>query len=108
MDQLATILQARGETKQKEKELLKSTISDISHQLKTPLAALTMYQEIIAGEPENPDTVKEFSAKMGVSLKRTCELKVFNKRITLPYGCMLSYSCQTKKDKNHTKELLHV
>ena len=38
----------------------------------------------------------------------TCELKVFNKRITLPYGCMLSYSCQTKKDKNHTKELLHV
>lgn len=74
MDQLATILQARGETQQKEKEFLKSTISDISHQLKTPLAALTMYQEIIAGEPENPDTVKEFSAKMGVSLKRIKQL----------------------------------
>ena len=76
MDQLATILQARGETQQKEKEFLKSTISDISHQLKTPLAALTMYQEIIAGEPENPDTVKEFSAKMGVSLKRIKQLIV--------------------------------
>ena len=74
MDQLATILQARGETQQKEKEFLKSTISDISHQLKTPLAALTMYQEIIAGEPEKPDTVKEFSAKMGVSLKRIKQL----------------------------------
>ena len=74
MDQLATILQARGETQQKEKEFLKSTISDISHQLKTPLAALTMYQEIIAGEPENQDTVKEFSAKMGVSLKRIKQL----------------------------------
>lgn len=74
MDQLATILQARGETQQKEKEFLKSTISDISHQLKTPLAALTMYQEIIAGEPENRDTVKEFSAKMGVSLKRIKQL----------------------------------
>ena len=74
MDQLATILQARGETQQKEKEFLKSTISDISNQLKTPLAALTMYQEIIAGEPENPDTVKEFSAKMGVSLKRIKQL----------------------------------
>lgn len=74
MDQLATILQARGETQQKEKEFLKNTISDISHQLKTPLAALTMYQEIIAGEPENPDTVKAFSAKMGVSLKRIKQL----------------------------------
>ncbi len=74
MDQLATILQARGETQQKEKEFLKNTISDISHQLKTPLAALTMYQEIIAGEPENRDTVKEFSAKMGVSLKRIKQL----------------------------------
>ena len=74
MDQLATILQARGETQQKEKEFLKSTISDISHQLKTPLAALTVYQEIIAGEPENRDTVKEFSAKMGVSLKRIKQL----------------------------------
>lgn len=74
MDQLATILQARGETQQKEKDFLKSTISDISHQLKTPLAALTLYQEIIAGEPENRDTVKEFSAKMGVSLKRIKQL----------------------------------
>ena len=74
MDQLATILQARGETQQKEKDFLKSTISDISHQLKTPLVALTLYQEIIAGEPENRDTVKEFSAKMGVSLKRIKQL----------------------------------
>lgn len=74
MDQLATMLQARGESQHKEKEFLKGTISDISHQLKTPLAALTMYQEIIASEPEHSDTVKEFSAKMGVSLKRIKEL----------------------------------
>ena len=53
---------------------MKSTISDISHQLKTPLAAITMYQEIIADEPENPETVKEFSEKIGVSLKRMEEL----------------------------------
>lgn len=74
MDQLATMLQARGESQHKEKEFLKGTISDISHQLKTPLAALTMYQEIIASEPDHSDTVKEFSAKMGVSLKRIKEL----------------------------------
>ena len=53
---------------------MKSTISDISHQLKTPLAAITMYQEIIADEPENLETVKEFSEKIGVSLKRMEEL----------------------------------
>lgn len=74
MDQLATMLQARGESQHREKEFLKGTISDISHQLKTPLAALTMYQEIIASEPDHADTVKEFSAKMGVSLKRIKQL----------------------------------
>ena len=74
MDQFATMLQARGEARQKEKEFLKSTISDISHQLKTPLAALTMYQEIIAGEPDNPDTIRVFSEKMGISLKRIKQL----------------------------------
>lgn len=74
MDQLATMLQARGESQHKEKEFLKDTISDISHQLKTPLAALTMYQEIIVSEPDHSDTVKEFSAKMGVSLKRIKQL----------------------------------
>lgn len=74
MDQLATMLQARGESQHREKEFLKGMISDISHQLKTPLAALTMYQEIIASEPDHADTVKEFSAKMGVSLKRIKQL----------------------------------
>ncbi len=74
MDQFATMLQARGEARQKEKEFLKSTISDISHQLRTPLAALTMYQEIIAGEPDNPDTIRVFSEKMGISLKRIKQL----------------------------------
>lgn len=74
MDQLATMLQARGESQHKEKEFLKGAISDISHQLKTPLAALTMYQEIIVSEPDHSDTVKEFSAKMGVSLKRIKQL----------------------------------
>ena len=74
VEQLATMLQAKSDTDHKAKEYLKSTISDISHQLKTPLAAITMYQEIIADEPENPETVKEFSEKIGVSLKRMEEL----------------------------------
>ena len=74
VEQLATMLQAKNETEHKTKEFLKSTISDISHQLKTPLAALTMYQEIIENEPDNPETVQEFSHKIGVSLKRIEQL----------------------------------
>lgn len=70
VDQLATMLQAKNDTEKKAKEFLKSTISDISHQLKTPLAALVMYQEIIANEPDNPETVKAFSLKTETALKR--------------------------------------
>lgn len=74
VEQLATMLQSKNETEHKAREFLKSTISDISHQLKTPLAALAMYQEIIQNEPDNPETVREFSAKAGASLSRMEQL----------------------------------
>ncbi|MEZ3422292.1 MAG: HAMP domain-containing histidine kinase [Lachnospiraceae bacterium] len=74
VDQLATMLQAKNNTEQKTKEFLKNTISDISHQLKTPLSALVMYQEIIENEPDNPETVREFSLKSGTALKRIEQL----------------------------------
>jgi two-component system sensor histidine kinase SenX3 len=74
VDQLATMLQSKNESEKKIKEFLKSTISDISHQLKTPLAALTIYYEIILDEPDNIAIVKEYSAKTGLALKRMEEL----------------------------------
>ena len=74
IDQLATMLQSKNEAQHKTKEFLKATISDISHQLKTPLAALSMYQEIIENEPYNAATVKEFAVKMGTSLGRMEQL----------------------------------
>ena len=74
VEQLATILRSKNDTVQKTKDFLKNTISDISNQLKTPLSALMMYQEIIVTEPDNPDTVKEFSVKIGISLKRIEQL----------------------------------
>lgn len=82
IEQLATMLQSKNETERKAKEFLKDTISDISHQLKTPLAALTMYQEIIENEPENAETVKQFAAKMGISLKRMEQLILSMLKIT--------------------------
>ena len=70
VENLAAMLRARGETEYKTKEFLKNTISDISHQLKTPLAALAMYQEIMEDEPDNVDTVKMFTGKMGTAIRR--------------------------------------
>lgn len=70
VEQLATILQAKEQNERQNKEFLKATMSDISHQLKTPLAAMMMYQEIVADEPDNAVVVREFTAKMGVSLRR--------------------------------------
>ena len=82
VDQLATMLQAKNDTEQKTKEFLKNTISDISHQLKMPLSALMMYQEIIENEPDNPETVKEFSFKIGTALKRIEQLIQLMLKIT--------------------------
>ena len=68
--------------KRQAKEFLKDTISDISHQLKTPLAALAMYQEIVENEPDNAETVRQFVAKMGISLKRMEQLILSMLKIT--------------------------
>ena len=69
-DQLSRAAQVRGEAERAAKEALKNAVSDISHQLKTPLAALSMYMEILQEEPEQPETVREFSAKALQSLER--------------------------------------
>lgn len=74
VEQLSTMLQSKNETEHKTKVFLKNTISDISHQLKTPLAALTMYHEIIESEPDNIETIKVFSEKIGISLNRMEQL----------------------------------
>ena len=67
---MATALKAKQETEAEAREFLKGTVSDISHQLKTPLAALSMYQEIIQNEPDNIETVKTFSQKSTAALGR--------------------------------------
>lgn len=68
---MATSLNAHIEKEKNTKEFLKDTISDISHQLKTPLTALKMYNEIIMQEENiNEDTVKRFSVKIESALER--------------------------------------
>lgn len=67
---MATALRAKQETELQAREFLKSTVSDISHQLKTPIAALSMYQEIIQNEPDNTEMVRTFSKKSVAALGR--------------------------------------
>lgn len=74
VEELAVALRAQGGKEQQLKVFLRDTISDISHQLKTPLAALHMYTEIIAQEPDNTETVERFSGKIMQSLERMEQL----------------------------------
>lgn len=58
---LVSVLNAHIENEFRTKEFLKDTISDISHQLKTPLAALNIYNGILQSETENLPDLKEFT-----------------------------------------------
>ena len=61
VNSLAAILNAHAENEGRAKRFMKDTLSDISHQLKTPLAALNIYNGILQQQPADPDTVREFT-----------------------------------------------
>lgn len=67
---MATSLTAHILNEKHGREFLKDTISDISHQLKTPLSALEMYNEIIQNEQTENEVVNEFASKSERELTR--------------------------------------
>lgn len=58
---LAAVLDAHAENELRSREFLKNTISDISHQLKTPLAALNIYNGLLQGEAQDMPAIREFA-----------------------------------------------
>lgn len=61
VNSLAEVLNAHADNELREKEFLKNTISEISHQLKTPLAALNIYNGLLQDETIELPSVKEFA-----------------------------------------------
>lgn len=63
VNSLVAILNAHAENEKNAKKFLRNTISDISHQLKTPLAALNIYNGLIQDEAKGKElsTIQEFS-----------------------------------------------
>ncbi len=63
VNSLVAILNAHAENEKNAKKFLRDTISDISHQLKTPLAALNIYNGLIQDEAKEKElsTIQEFS-----------------------------------------------
>lgn len=70
INSLVSILNAHAENEGQAKLFMKDTIADISHQLKTPLAALNIYNGILQEDPAQPEMVKEFTALSEQELDR--------------------------------------
>lgn len=70
VNRMATVLEAQAAREKNTKAFLKDTISDISHQLKTPLAALNMYTEIMRDNPEDGVAIRNFTDKTQRELDR--------------------------------------
>ena len=70
INELAAILSAQAEHEKQTRVFLQDMISDVSHQLKTPLAALKMYDEIMAQEGTDRETILAFSQKSLREIRR--------------------------------------
>lgn len=70
VNSLAAILNTNAEQERRSKQFLKDTISDISHQLKTPLAALNIYNGLLQDEAADLPEIQEFAALSEKELDR--------------------------------------
>ena len=62
--QIQEVLGKHANSAEQEKEQVKSLVSNMSHQLKTPLANISLYAEILSKEEITPERKTVFSEKM--------------------------------------------
>lgn len=70
VNSLVTMADAHADSERRAKEFLRRTISDISHQLKPPIAALNIYNGILQQETADAATVREFTSLSEQELDR--------------------------------------
>ena len=68
--QIQEVLGNHARDAEKEKEQVKSLVSNMSHQLKTPLANLSLYAEILEEEGISQERRAEFADKMNRQIER--------------------------------------
>lgn len=71
---LAATLNAHAENEGRARRFLKDTLSDISHQLKTPLAALNIYNGLLLEQTRDDPDLKAFADLSEQELDRTAAL----------------------------------
>ncbi len=64
------ILSSQADQLQAEKEQLANAISDISHQLKTPLTSMTVLADVLSNEGLEPEKRREFTKTLETQLER--------------------------------------
>ena len=67
---LRNILKAQNQLLAQEKEQIKTLISDISHQIKTPVAAANTFAQLLGDETLSPEERKEYTATIQTSLEK--------------------------------------
>ena len=77
INSLSSVLGAHADTELQAKVFLKNSIQDISHQLKTPLASLSIYQELLSDETLDSKSRQHFQELSAQELERM-ELLVQN------------------------------
>ena len=70
VNEMAAILSAQAENQKRNKEFLQDIISDVSHQIKTPLSSLKMYLEIIESHKDDAAVVGSFAGKSQREIRR--------------------------------------
>ena len=67
---LRTILLAQNKLLEKEKEQIKTLISDISHQIKTPVAAANTFAQLLSEKELSDEEHSEYIATLQISLEK--------------------------------------
>ena len=98
---LIHILRKQNEREKREHENIKHLVSDISHQLKTPLSNLKMYTEFLRNDEITPEQKQGYLRVLDTSLERLLFLSESMIKVSRLESGLIQLDCQ-KTDINQT------